>query len=46
MHEIAGKMMNGSRRVNAFDYLYVMRDGNLVSIATVRDNYRQTLEMR
>lgn len=40
MHEIAAKMMNGSRRVNAFDYLYVMRDGQLVSISAVRDNYR------
>lgn len=43
MHEIAAKMMNGSRRVNAFDYLYVMRDDKLVSIAEVRDNYRATL---
>lgn len=44
MHKIAGKMMNGCRRVNAFDYLYVIRDGNLVSISAIRDNYRQTLE--
>lgn len=43
MHEIAGIMMNGSRRVNAFDYLYVKRDDELISIAEVRDNYRKTL---
>ena len=40
MHEIAAKMMNGSRRVNAFDYLYVLRDEKLVSISEIRDNYR------
>lgn len=44
MHEIAAKMMNGSRRVNAFDYLYVMRDEKLVSIAEIRDRYRASLE--
>ena len=43
MHEIAAKMMNGSRRVNAFDYLFVMRDEKLVSFAEVRDNYRSTI---
>lgn len=43
MHEIAAKMMNGSRRVNAFDYMYVKRDGKLVSIDEVRTNYRNTL---
>ncbi len=43
MHEIAAKMMNGSRRVNAFDYMYVKRAGKLVSIDEVRDNYRKTL---
>lgn len=43
MHEIAAKMMNGSRRVNAFDYLYVERDGILVSIDEVRNNYRESL---
>lgn len=40
MHEIAAKMMNGSRRVNAFDYLYVLRNEKLVSISEVRDKYR------
>lgn len=43
MHEIAAKMMNGSRRVNAFDYLFVDRDGKRVSIAEVRDEYRKTI---
>lgn len=46
MHEIAAKMMNGSRRVNAFDYLYVMRDGLLVSIAEIRNRYRATIEKK
>ena len=40
MHEIAARMMNGKRRVNAFDYLFVERNGKLVSIADVRDKYR------
>lgn len=41
MHEIAAKMMNKNRRVNAFDFLYVERNSRLVSISTVRDNYRK-----
>lgn len=44
MHEIAAKMMNGSRRVNAFDYLYVMRNDKLLSIAEVREKYRALIE--
>lgn len=40
MHEIAGKMMGSPRRVNAFDYLYVERDGKLVSIDDIRNEYR------
>lgn len=40
MHEIAALMMNRSRRVNAFDYLFVERDGTIVSIAEVREKYR------
>ena len=44
MHEIAAKMMNGSRRVNAFDYLYVMRNGELISIDEIRNNYRKSIE--
>ena len=43
MHEVAAKMMGRDRRVNAFDYLNVMRDGRLVSIAQVRDGYRAAL---
>ena len=44
MHEIAALMMNGSRRVNAFDYLYVDRDGIKVSIKDIRDKYRAEKE--
>ena len=40
MHEIAAKMMGGSRRVNAFDYLYVERNGLMVSIYDIRNKYR------
>ena len=40
MHEIAAKMMNGSRRVNAFDYLFVERNNKKVSISEIRDKYR------
>ena len=41
MHEIAAKMMNGKRRVNAFDYLFVIRNGGMVSISDIRENYRR-----
>ena len=41
MHEIAAVMMNGERRVNAFDYLFVERNNKLVSINTIRENYRK-----
>lgn len=40
MHEIAGLMMGSHRRVNAFDYLFVRRDNNLVSINEIRNKYR------
>lgn len=40
MHEIAAEMMGKSRRVNAFDYLFVLRDNKLVSIDNIRNNYR------
>lgn len=40
MHEIAAKMLNKSRRVNAFDFLYVKRGDELISIADVREKYR------
>lgn len=43
MHEIAARMINRDRRVNAFDFLFVERNGELVSIADVRDDYRKTL---
>ncbi len=40
MHEVAGLMMNKDRRVNAFDSLYVLRDGALISIDKIREKYR------
>ena len=40
MHEIAAKMMKGSRRVNAFDYLFVERGDKKISIAEIRNKYR------
>lgn len=43
MHEIAAQMMGQTRRVNAFDHLFVLKDGNLVSIAQVRDDYRKAV---
>lgn len=43
MHEIAGKMMDKTRRVNAYDYLYVMRGEELVSINHIREKYRETI---
>ena len=43
MHEVAAKMMKKNRRVNAFDFLSVLRDGHMVSIDSVRNNYRNTL---
>ncbi len=44
MHEVAGLMMGSERRQNGFDYFFVSRDNTLVSIATIRDNYRDTLK--
>ena len=43
MHEIAAKMMGASRRVNAFDYLFVRRNNELVSIDDIRSKYRKTI---
>lgn len=44
MHEIAAKMMNKSRRVNAFEYFSVIRDNKLISIDEVRNLYRDAKE--
>lgn len=44
MHEVAGKMMGRGRRVNAFDYLHVMRNGKLISISDVREKYREYIK--
>ena len=41
MHEIAAKMMHKERRVNAFDCLFVIRNGVKVSISDIRENYRR-----
>lgn len=41
MHEIAGKMMNQTRRVNAFDYLCVERNDKLIPISEIREKYRE-----
>ena len=43
MHEIAAKMIGQTRRVNAFDYLFVIRDGIKKSINDVREDYRKHL---
>lgn len=43
MHEIAAEMMGQTRRVNAFDYLYVRRDNALISINEIREKYRNYL---
>jgi site-specific DNA-methyltransferase (adenine-specific) len=40
MHEIAGEMMNSSRRQNGFDYFSVLRNGQLISISDIRNEYR------
>ncbi|ENY54100.1 Type II restriction modification system N4-cytosine or N6-adenine DNA methyltransferase [Metamycoplasma alkalescens 14918] len=44
MHEIAGKMIGLDRRVNAFNYLYVIRDDELISINQIRNKYRAKLK--
>lgn len=45
MHSCAAAAKNlKAKRVNGFDYWYVIRDENAVSIADVRDRYRQTLK--
>ena len=41
MHEIAGEMLGQTRRVNAFDCLYVVRNGEMVSIDVIRNNFRK-----
>lgn len=43
MHEIAGIILGRSRRVNAFDFFQVMREGKLVSIDEIRNKYRGTI---
>ena len=44
MHEVAALMMGKSRRMNAFDCLFVLRDQKLVSINSVREQARSDLK--
>jgi len=46
MHEVAGKMMGRDRRVNAFQYLYVKRNDELVSIDKIRSEVRKIKDKR
>lgn len=42
MHECAALVLNRAERVNGFDYWYVIRDGKRISIADIREQYRQS----
>ncbi len=45
MHTCAALAKNlRAERVNGFDYWYVMRENHLVSIKSVRENYRDNLK--
>lgn len=44
MHIVAAEMMGQSGRVNAFEYLNVIRDEKIVSIDDIRENYRHSLQ--
>ena len=45
MHKCAALAKNlRAERVNGFDYWYVMRENHLVSIKSVRENYRDSLK--
>lgn len=41
MHEVAAEMMGQTRRVNAFDFLYVIRNGKMIPIDEIRNQYRE-----
>lgn len=41
MHEVAAIMLGKARRVNAFDFLSVLRDGEFVSISKIRNDFRR-----
>ena len=44
MHTCAAKAKNlKAKRINGFDVWHVLRDNHLVSIATIRENYRATI---
>ena len=45
IHTCAARAKNlRAERVNGFDYWYVMRKNNLVSIHEVRENYRDSIK--
>ena len=44
MHEVAGEMLGRKIRVNAFDFLYVLRNNELVSINMIRNLYRDKMQ--
>jgi len=46
MHKIAAKMLGKNKRVNGFDFLFVKRDGVLVSINEIRERYREAMAER
>ena len=47
MHSCAARAKNArTERVNGFDWWYVMRDGELKSIAKVREEYRKTVSFK
>lgn len=41
MHDVAGDMTYKARRVNAYDHLYVLRDGEFYLLSDIRDKYRK-----
>ena len=44
MHSCAAAARGAkAKRLNGFDYWYVVRDGKLISISNIRDEYRKTL---
>ena len=44
MHTCAAKAKNlRAKRVNGFDVWYVLRDNQLVSISSIRENYRASI---
>lgn len=44
MHDMAGLLSNKTNRLNGFDYFSVYRNGKLVSINELRNQYRKQVE--